>query len=111
MPSPFPGMDPYLEAQPFWGNLHSSMLATMQLHLKKRLPAGYSVWSDVYIWLHEPDAESRRGKPDELIMARKSRETSGGLATLLAPATSLLPAIRKEGNKYLKIKEVRSERV
>jgi hypothetical protein len=31
--------------------------------------------------------------------------------TLTPPATSILPAVRREGNKYLKIKETRSERI
>ena len=53
MPSPFPGMDPYLEAQPFWANLHSTLIAVAQAELKKRLPRGFSVWSDIYIWLHK----------------------------------------------------------
>src|SRR4051794_26600783 len=54
MPSPFPGMDPYLEAQPYWSTLHANLITAMQGELKKRVPPTYSVWSDVYIWLHEP---------------------------------------------------------
>src|SRR6185436_10769542 len=111
MPSPFPGMDPYLEAQPFWANLHGSMLSAIQGQLKKRLPARYSVWSDIYIWLHEPDAETRRGKPDHFFTSRPAEGVGLELTTLSAPTTTILPAIRREGNKYLKIKEVRSERV
>ncbi len=110
MPSPFPGMDPYLEAQPFWGDLHSSMITMMKAELNRRLPPNYSAWSDIYVWLHEPDAESRRTKPDVFVT---STETSNGgaVAMLPAPATSILPAVRREGNKYLKIKEVGSGRV
>jgi len=111
MSSPFPGMDPYLESQPFWANLHSSLVTLAQAELKKRLPRGYTVWSDIYIWLHEPDAQSRRGKPDDFITAKPAQRGDGGLTTLAAPATTLLPAIRREGNKYLKIKETSSERV
>jgi hypothetical protein len=95
MPSPFPGMDPYLEAQPFWGDLHSSMITVMKGELNRRLPASYTAWSDTYIWLHEPDAETRKGKPD----------------VFFTSASTILPAVRREGNRYLKIKEVRSERV
>lgn len=111
MPSPFPGMDPYLESPPFWGDLHISVLSAVKGELKRRLPRGYSVWSDIYVWLHEPDAESRRGKPDDFITSTKRSDASNGVATLPAPTTTLLPAVRREGNKYLKIKEVRSDRV
>ena len=113
MPSPFPGMDPYLEAQPFWADFHAAMLTVMKGELKKRLPRKYTVWSDIYIWLHEPDAQTRRGKPDDFITARTKRHENGGVATmeLVVTATTLLPAVRREGNRYLKIKEVGSERV
>ncbi|MFO0968802.1 MAG: DUF4058 family protein [Gemmataceae bacterium] len=109
MPSFFPGMDPYLEAPPFWGVLHGTMITSMMGELKKRLPPGYSVWSDIYIWLHEPDADKRLGRPDVFMTGAKSG--NGGLATLTGPAVSILPAVRREGSKYLKIKEARSERV
>jgi hypothetical protein len=107
-------MDPYLEAQPFWRPLHANLITAMQGELKKRVPRTYSVWSDVYIWLHEPDARTRTRKfePDVFLAAEP-----GGLATksrltrMAAPATSLLPAIRRKGNRYLRIMEARSQRV
>ena len=38
MPSPFPGMDPYLESPSFWGELHSSLITALYLDLNARLP-------------------------------------------------------------------------
>jgi hypothetical protein len=104
-------MDPYLEAQPFWNNLHSTMIVMLQGELKRRLPRKYTVWSDIYIWLHEPDAETRRGKPDNFVTSHGSAANGSSLLTLPAPSTTVLPAIRREGNKYLKIKELHGERV
>jgi hypothetical protein len=114
MPSPFPGMDPYLEAQPFWSPLHANLITLMQGELQKRVPRKYSVWSDRYIWLHEPDARTRtkRFEPDVFLSEEPgSREAKTGVAIYSAPATSLLPAIRRKGNRYLKIMEARSDRV
>lgn len=111
MPAPFPGMDPYLESQPFWADFHAAMLIFMKGELKKRLPRKYTVWSDIYVWLHEPDAQTRRGRPDDFITAKRSRHENGAAATMTAPATTLLPAIRREGNRYLKIKEAHGERI
>jgi hypothetical protein len=111
MPSPFPGMDPYLESQPLWQDFHGSMLPAIKGQLQQQLPANYVVWSDIYVWLHEPDYETRRGKPDDFITSLKPSTGGSGLVTLPAPATSILPAVRREGNKYLKIKEVQSDRV
>jgi hypothetical protein len=104
-------MDPYLEVQPFWNDLHTTMIGVIKGALKKRVPPNYSVWSDVYVWLHEPDAETRRGRPDDFVTSQANTERAGGLTTLPAPSTAILPAIRREGNKYLKIKEVRTDRV
>jgi hypothetical protein len=87
------------------------MLSVIKGELKGLLPRSYSVWSDIYVWLHEPDAEARRGKPDDLITSKPEHVANGGVATLPAPMTTLLPATRREGNKYLKIKETRSDRV
>lgn len=111
MPSPFPGMDPYLEASPFWGDLQPTMITAMKAELQKRVPPHYSVWSDVYIWLHEPDAETRLGKPDVFMSSRSEKSTGGGTTLFQAPASTILPAVRREGTKYLKIKEVKSDRV
>src|SRR5262245_7942843 len=118
MPSPFPGMDPYLEAQPFWGDFHTAMIMAMKVALKKRVPSGYSVWSDVHVWIHEPDAKTRLEpvKPDAFVVASKRKATSAQAEgqvvarTLSAPATTLLPAIRKTGHRYLKIKETKTDR-
>lgn len=111
MPSPFPGMDPYLESPPFWADLHGMLISMMKMELKKRLPDKYSVWTDTYIWLHVPDAETRRGKPDVLVGGPLRNEPESSIALLPAPASTMLPAIRREGNKYLKIKEVRADRI
>ncbi len=38
MPSPFPGMDPFLEAH--WGDVHTSLAASIRSSLRGQLPAG-----------------------------------------------------------------------
>lgn len=41
MPSPFPGMDPYLEAQGHWGGFHAMLTASCAEVLNRDLPASY----------------------------------------------------------------------
>src|SRR5262245_58928181 len=41
MPSPFPGMDPFLEANPIFQELHTQMLAEMQALLQPQLRPKY----------------------------------------------------------------------
>lgn len=113
MPSPFPGMDPYLEAQPFWADFHMAMIITMKGMLQKSVPEGYSVWSDIHVCLHEPDAKTRLRsvKPDTLVLHGRGRSHGQRGRGIVAPATSLLPAVRRTGGRYLKIKETDTDRV
>jgi hypothetical protein len=46
MPSPFPGMDPYLESEPFCDDLRSTLVVVAHGELNQRLPRGYSAWID-----------------------------------------------------------------
>ena len=69
MPSPFPGMDPYLENPTSWGGVHARLIVTIADQLNGRLPAGYRTDIDEYVWLHENDDEKHFGrrKPDAFL--------------------------------------------
>src|SRR5881409_2064340 len=41
MPSPFPGMDPYLEAPDIWPDLHEALASEMRAELNLLLPQPY----------------------------------------------------------------------
>src|SRR6267143_2050104 len=41
MPSPFPGMDPYLEAPDIWPDLLDALASEIRGHLNRVLPAPY----------------------------------------------------------------------
>src|SRR5207302_4244819 len=41
MPSPFPGMDPYLENTDFWEGFHNGFMHYVQEDLQPRLPENY----------------------------------------------------------------------
>ena len=41
MPSPFPAMDPYLEAPDIWPDLHHALAAEMRSELNQRLPSPF----------------------------------------------------------------------
>jgi hypothetical protein len=41
MPSPFPGMDPYVEAQGLWESCHAALIACCTEVVNARLPQGY----------------------------------------------------------------------
>ena len=41
MPSPFPGMDPYLEAPSIWPDFHHKLAAELSTELNGSLPSPY----------------------------------------------------------------------
>jgi Protein of unknown function (DUF4058) len=63
MPSPFPGMDPYLESPDWFPNLHDGLITFLVGSLMRRLPGPYYARSRQRVWLEysqrliEPDAD------------------------------------------------------
>jgi hypothetical protein len=114
MPSPFPGMDPYLEEPSLWPDLHLGMIAAMRAALNAQVPEGYAVYADRYVWLHEPDGDTRvrLGKPDVYLSERtEAVPGSRAEATLVVPTVVMLPVVRRQGNRYLRIIDRHSRRV
>src|SRR5436305_1233328 len=106
MLSPFPGMDPYLEDPGIWPDFHTTFYVELKRSLNRILPPGYMAKIDRYVWIHEPSAQERirLGKPDTYVAKTSDVEPQGDkVRTLSAPATIVLPAVRREGNRYLKI--------
>src|SRR3984957_20347202 len=95
MPSPFPGMDPFLEANPIFQELHTQMLAEMQALLQPQLRPRYVArlerhLSEGSVWDAPPGAVSlERKEPDITVVSRSSaRKHSGSTAILAQPAAS-----------------------
>jgi hypothetical protein len=80
MPSPFPGMDPYLENPDWFPDLHGHLITHLEGALQRSLPPSYYAQSNYRFWLEysrryaDPDVEVVRstGKPH--------RRRRGGLA-------------------------------
>jgi hypothetical protein len=114
MPSPFPGMDPYLEDPAIWSDFHGTFLMSIRTELNRCLPEHYVARWDRYDWIDEPDAGDPRplGRPDVFVSDVLNRE-AGAEATslLLAPETASLPFVDAVGKPFLKIIDVRGRRV
>jgi hypothetical protein len=109
-------MDPYLERPDVWSNVHLSLIIYMKDALNVSLPPGYSAVADRYVWIHEPEAQQRtRVKPDIIVQrphATVSKPTNASpVGTLTQPKQRVLPAVKREGEKFLKILDTRSRRV
>src|SRR6516164_4840086 len=95
MPSPFPGMNPYLETDSIFEELHTQMLAEMQALLQPQLRPKYVArlerhLSEGSVWDAPQTAISlERKEPDVTIVSRSAgRKHSGSTAMLARPAVS-----------------------
>ena len=64
MARPFPGMDPYLEMPPFWGDFAPAMLTAMRNELMGRLFPDYEVRMEEYLLVSSDDEPRHRVAPD-----------------------------------------------
>jgi len=91
MPSPFPGMDPYLERSRWFRGLHNNLITFLQEALQPLLPSPYFALTGELIWLEgseryvEPDVDVLRPSS---VRRREDVEggEEGGVATLVAQA-------------------------
>jgi hypothetical protein len=92
MPSPFPGMDPYLEDREVFPNLHTTLITYLQELLQPKLPDPYYASVSRRTWIEISD---RAVEPDVNVLRRRGpmNETAevGGVAVAAAP--SLRPVI------------------
>jgi hypothetical protein len=114
MPCPFPGMDPYLEMQPFWGDFAPAFLTEIRNALLGRLLPRYDVRLEEYVMLTEDDYNLHRLRPDVTVTATSAWEPAknGGVA-VADPVTAELeyPAYEPLAQRRLKIIRLPHERV
>ena len=96
MPSPFPGMDPYLEQEDAWHDFHERFIPAVATMLGLQLRPRYIVKIDEHIYVHELVAESRRwvGRAD-VSLGRRSQESVDEPA--LGMVTGILEAPPRSG--------------
>jgi hypothetical protein len=102
MPSPFPGMDPYLESPEIFPDFHDSMITYLREHLQASLPAPYFAAIGRRVWIEfsqrtiEPDVHILRG-------GRRSSTERRGVAEALAvvnPPTAHPFAVRVAQDEF-----------
>lgn len=97
MTNPFPGVNPYLEAQHRWSELHSKFVNVWQEQLLEDLPDGYDARLNEHVYLVNADDDSGRVVIPDVALDRASlpndtttesaSDVYGGVATatLTAP--------------------------
>lgn len=113
MPSPFPGMNPYLEQSDAWQDFHQSFLIHARDSLSAQVGPKYLVKVEVRLILHERSAEERRfvGVADVGVAETEDRKAKSVLVALEAPVSLQLPAVEVEKHLSLEIRDRRNRRV
>ena len=71
MPSPFPGMDPYLEDPATWPNLHTNLITEIQAVLNQQIRPKYYARVEERVYVSDQDDAGRRViVPDVRVLGR-----------------------------------------
>jgi hypothetical protein len=111
MPCPFPGMDPYLEAQPFWGDFTPGFIKALANALLVKLLPKYDVRVEEYLSIAHEEIRLHRVRPDVTVTthATGSKTKSGGVAQLdLAKEELEYPDIEPRTQRHLKVIQPRT---
>lgn len=114
MPSPFPGMNPFLEQNDTWEDFHLDFITRAREMLAGSVGPNYLVKVEARLYVHELSEDERRffGKADIGLTTRSSMEpTSAAPATLAAPMLLFLPSVEVQRQPYLEIRDRRNRRL
>lgn len=114
MPSPFPGMDPYLEHSDVWHDFHGVLVTLLRLELSRQLRGRYQVRMDENFYVHELDATSRQliGRPDVHVAGDVVPVATATAAAIEAPIQVRLPVgVDVLREKFLEIRDAAGQRL
>jgi len=108
MPSPFPGMDPYLEDPAFWSDFHASFLPYLRDAINERLPDNYEARLDEKVNLTERSPDRIKLLEPDLAVSQDQALTPGttpavGVATLEPMTIPHLPIEEEEHERWIEI--------
>ncbi len=109
MPSPFPGMNPYLEQERAWHDFHESFMPALRDVLTAQVRPNFIVKIDEHVFIHELPADTRLlvGRGDVAVTRSPFAPAGEGVAgvALAAPAQVRFPAIDEESLSFLEIRD------
>ncbi|MBW4541337.1 MAG: DUF4058 family protein [Myxacorys chilensis ATA2-1-KO14] len=117
MPSPFPGMNPYLEQPVFWSSFHTRFMVAIADAITPNLRPKYYVDVETRTYVDETDEELLVGIPDALVLSptQTSPLTPGRNPTHSAvqtrPLQVRLPMPEEVRERYLEVREVGTDAV
>ncbi|HEY9648093.1 MAG TPA: DUF4058 family protein [Chroococcidiopsis sp.] len=109
MPSPFPGMDPYLENAELWSAVHNRLIVAIADELVNHLSQQYRVEIEKRTYFSVADESILVGIPDVAIITGKTPElpsTTTTIARSVQPQQVRMPLSEEVNERYLEIREV-----
>ena len=111
MPTPFPGMDPYLERAGMWEEVHTRLIVAIADALGPQVRPKYRVGVEqrTYLAVMTPDEYELVGKPDVLVVIPRHQTQSvhaSGTAVGVAPHIAELPMPEEITERYLVVRDV-----
>ncbi len=113
MPSPFPGMNPYLENPELWTEVHHRFISAIAMAIEGSLPPSYRVAIEKRIYTQVPDDSVLIGIPDVSVVSKRSVSTiptttlaetnSQGISDAI---TITLPMAEEIRESYLEIRDM-----
>ena len=115
MPSPFPGMDPYLESPGLWPDVHLHLISEISAALNQNFRPRYVARAELRVYVSDDDDPGRTVLvPDVRVEAgpkRKGSRKPEAEPALVAGAPLIVPTLMDEEieEAFLKIIHVESE--
>jgi Protein of unknown function (DUF4058) len=114
MPSPFPGMDPYLEQPNFWASFHSRLIVAIADALAPQLRPKYYIEVETRTYSSTDDDEILVGIPDAVVLSATGVSvpppanslSSTSVATQARPKRVTLPMPVEVKERYLEVREL-----
>lgn len=112
MPSPFPGMNPYLEQEDAWHDFHERIIPYISAVIVPQVRPSYIVKIDEHVFIHERSAAEREflGRTDVSVTRSEiSSPPRPGTPVLEAPVRGRIPtAVDVERLSFVEIRDRRN---
>src|SRR4051812_2035159 len=114
MPSPFPGMNPYLEQEDVWSDFHNRFIAAAADAIGGQVELAYIVKIDQNVFVEESGENGREvvGRPDAFLADIKGTAPAATGAVAVAEPTRavIVPAITPERGPFIEIRDLESRK-
>jgi hypothetical protein len=111
MPSPFPGMNPYLENPDFWAGLHHRLMTAIANTIEANLNPDYRVEIEKRVYTITPEDAVLIGIPDVSVLSQTQASATSTLTATDTSITVLLPTPEEVREAYLEIRDMKVGKV